>query len=79
MIRTADWKYVWNLTDVDELYDMANDPGELVNVSGKLEHAELLAVLRRRLFEQLSVDGDVIVANEWTRRQLLQGGKLGGI
>ena len=78
MIRTADWKYIWNLTDVDELYDMAGDPGELTNLSGKADYAEVLAVLRRRLYEQLSLDGDAIVANEWTRRQLLQGAKLGG-
>lgn len=77
MIRTADWKYIWNLSDVDELYDMVGDSGELANLSGKAEHAELLAVLRKRLYEQLSSDGDAIVANEWTRRQLLQGAKLG--
>lgn len=79
MIRTADWKYIWNLTDVDELYDMIGDPGELKNLSGSTEHTELLAMLRRRLHEQLTADGDTIVANEWTRRQLLQGAKLGGI
>ncbi|GLX70839.1 sulfatase-like hydrolase/transferase [Paenibacillus glycanilyticus] len=78
MIRTADWKYVWNLTDVDELYDMQADPGELTNLIGKSEHADMLAVLRRRLYEQLTLDEDTIVANEWTRRQLLQGAKLGG-
>ncbi|MFX3631460.1 MAG: sulfatase-like hydrolase/transferase [Candidatus Pristimantibacillus sp.] len=79
MIRTEDWKYIWNLTDIDELYDMTGDPGELVNVSGKVEHEELLVMLRRRLYEQLSVDGDAIVANEWTRRQLLEGAKIGVI
>ncbi|OBZ12661.1 sulfatase-like hydrolase/transferase [Bacillus sp. FJAT-26390] len=78
MIRIANWKYIWNLTDVDELYDMTGDPGELKNLSGQADQAELLAALRRRLYEQLTLDGDAIVANEWTRRQLLQGAKLGG-
>jgi len=31
MLRTEGWKYVWNTTDVDELYDLNADPDELVN------------------------------------------------
>lgn len=79
MIRTDRWKYVWNLTDVDELYDLADDPGELINRSGEPGHAALLAELRSRLYAQLSADDDAIVANEWTRRQLLEGAKLGQV
>ncbi|WP_158301817.1 sulfatase-like hydrolase/transferase [Paenibacillus mesophilus] len=76
MIRTNEWKYVWNLTDTDELYDLQADPAELTNRIGDPDHAGLVAELRRRLYYTLLADGDAIVANEWMRRQLLQGCKL---
>ncbi|MDF2718787.1 MAG: hypothetical protein K0R28_5712, partial [Paenibacillus sp.] len=74
--RTNEWKYVWNLTDTDELYDLAADPAELDNKIGDAAHAGVVKELRRRLYEQLNADGDAVVANEWMRRQLLQGSKL---
>lgn len=77
MIRTDRWKYVWNTTDVDELYDLTLDPGELVNRIGDPANAELVAQLRRELYGQLAADGDALVANEWMRHQLLDGAKLG--
>ncbi|WP_219837387.1 sulfatase-like hydrolase/transferase [Paenibacillus sp. R14(2021)] len=73
MLRTDAWKYVWNLTDLDELYDLRQDPAELVNLIGNGAHTELLADLRKRLYDQLRADGDPAVDNEWTRRQLLGG------
>lgn len=76
MIRTKDWKYVWNLTDVDELYEMRHDPAELHNVIAQPEHQERIAELRVRLYEHLRHDEDPVIANEWTRRQLLSGAKL---
>lgn len=76
MIRTSEWKYVWNTTDTDELYDLRLDPAELDNRIADPRNAELVAELRRRLYETLSADGDALVRNEWTRRQLLEGAKL---
>jgi arylsulfatase A-like enzyme len=76
MIRTSAWKYVWNLTDVDELYDLERDAAELHNLIGRPEYRELTADLRKRLYEQLKADGDPAVGNEWTRRQLLAGAIL---
>ncbi|QHW34634.1 sulfatase-like hydrolase/transferase [Paenibacillus rhizovicinus] len=73
MIRTSAWKYVWNLTDLDELYNMERDPAELDNLIGQAELEELVTGLRRRLYDQLKTDGDPAVNNEWTRRQLLTG------
>ncbi|QHT61548.1 sulfatase-like hydrolase/transferase [Paenibacillus lycopersici] len=73
MIRTKAWKYVWNLTDMDELYDLERDPAELDNAIGRPDLAELTADLRLRLYERLKADGDPAVGNEWTRRQLLTG------
>ncbi|RKN86812.1 sulfatase-like hydrolase/transferase [Paenibacillus ginsengarvi] len=76
MIRTADWKYVWNTTDTDELYDLKADPAELNNRIRDPEVSNLVTELRRRLYEVLLHDGDALVRNEWTRRQLLHGAKL---
>ncbi|WP_165822408.1 sulfatase-like hydrolase/transferase [Paenibacillus montanisoli] len=75
MVRTQEWKYIWNLTDIDELYELHADPGELTNVIGEKKHAETVAALRKLLFDQLSADEDPVIANEWTRRQLLTGAK----
>ena len=32
IVMTADWKFVYNAFDFDELYDLRNDPGELTNL-----------------------------------------------
>lgn len=76
MIRTKHWKYIWNCTDIDELYHLQADPGELDNVINDADYAPILTELRIRLFDQLKADGDAIVDNEWTKRQLLSGAKL---
>jgi len=76
MIRTQQWKYIWNLTDTDEFYDLHADPDELVNRIGDLAFTAVLKLLRVQLYEQLNKDEDPIVRNEWTRNQLLNGAKL---
>lgn len=76
MLRTHRWKYIWNATDVDELYDLQSDPAELRNLAGRAEHAGLLAELRRQLLATLDADGDRQVANSWIRGQLTGGWKL---
>jgi arylsulfatase A-like enzyme len=77
MIRTKEWKYIWNTTDVDELYDLAKDPYELRNVIYEPQHKELVADLRYKLYEELVKDGDgLITGNEWMKNQLLGGKKL---
>lgn len=77
MLRDRAWKYIWNPTDVDELYDLRADPWELANRCGDPACANLLAEQRARLYRQLVAQGDPLVANEWTRGQLLEGHKLG--
>ena len=50
MVRTREWKYVHDpMGDLDELYDLAEDPWELVNVVGESENAEGVAEMRLRL------------------------------
>ncbi len=69
-IRTARWKYVWNATDVDELYDLDRDPWELSNVATVPQHSEVMAELRRELLDTLKREGDPQVDNPWVEAQL---------
>ena len=71
--RTERWKYVWNLTDVDELYDLEADPGEKENRVSDPALSDLLSDLRRRLWDDLSSHGDPFTKSAWLRHQLLDG------
>jgi arylsulfatase A-like enzyme len=75
MLRERRYKYIWNLTDVDELYDLEEDPWELDNRINDPALACLLADLRRRLHDELIRAKDPL-AGMWTDRQLLEGKKL---
>ncbi|MEX0887151.1 MAG: sulfatase-like hydrolase/transferase [Phycisphaeraceae bacterium] len=72
MVRDRRYKYVWNMTAEDELYDLANDPGELTNLAFEPTHANELARLRRRLVAWMESIEDPAL-NMWTRAQLLDG------
>jgi len=37
-VFTKDWKYVYNAYDFDELYDLRNDPHEMVNLAAPCRH-----------------------------------------
>jgi choline-sulfatase len=60
-VRTRDWKFVENLReDTDELYRMAEDPGEQSNLSGDPDHAadeERLSAAVENWWEE--TDGDL--------------------
>ena len=75
-IRTRTHKYVWNLTDVDELYDLRTDPGEKHNRIADPEYAPIVKALRRRLHALLIENKDRFAGNEWMKRQLLEDKKL---
>jgi arylsulfatase A-like enzyme len=74
MIRDREFKFVWNATDVDELYDLGNDPGELVNLATRDEYAQTVTTYRRRMAETFEALGDAMVQNAWTRHHLLGEG-----
>lgn len=76
MIRTREWKYVWNATDVDELYDLQHDPAELINRIADDSVSGLVADLRATLYAELIDEGDRLVANPWLRSQFLTSSKL---
>jgi len=58
-IRLGKHKYVRYLKagETEEVYDLAKDPEELTTLSGKAEHAELLARLRKSAIEELRRTG----------------------
>jgi arylsulfatase A-like enzyme len=72
MVRDREWKYVWNATAEDELYDLRADPGELRNrVLDPACRGELTR-LRTRLVAWMEQTQDRLL-NGWTRQQLLEG------
>ena len=72
MVRDRKWKYVWNPTDRDELYDLDNDPGERHNRARDPQVADRLAGMRRRLVDWMQSIDDPL-ANPWTTKQLIEG------
>ena len=50
MVRTKEWKYVHDpMGDLDELYDLTNDPWELRNVAEAAGNRDVLSEMRVRL------------------------------
>ena len=50
MARTREWKYVHDpMGDLDELYDLKNDPWEVTNVAHLAEHTDVVAMMRGHL------------------------------
>ncbi len=74
-LRTKRYKYVWNLTDVDELYDLEADPGEKKNLIAQSEFFPLIQILRRQLYNLLIENKDRFAGSEWMKRQLLENKK----
>lgn len=75
MVRDRRWKYVWNATAEDELYDLASDPGEVTNLACSPVHRDTLARLRLRLVAWMEETHDPIL-NLWIRAQLIEGLKV---
>ncbi len=76
MVRCAEYKYIWNLTDVDELYDLKKDPHELKNEVHNPEYADVLKMLRLQLVEELKACDDPLSGGAAERIQLINGDKL---
>ena len=72
MVRTRRWKYVWNATAEDELYDLGKDPAEIHNLATDVGHSDILKQLRRRLVEWMRDVGDELL-NPWPDTHLREG------
>jgi arylsulfatase A-like enzyme len=77
-LRTADWLYVWNPTDLDELYDVHGDPGQKTNRAADPGLKPVLAGLRRRLHAELVRRKDPFACTGWLDAQLLEDRKIDG-
>jgi arylsulfatase A-like enzyme len=73
MVRTEDWKYVWNATAQDELYHLADDPHECTNLAADDRHAKQLDTMRQRLVRWMR-DTDDDLDNPWVMGQLDESG-----
>jgi len=58
-VRTKEFKYISypDIDDIDEMYDLRNDPYEMVNLSGDSMYADRKAGLKRELERQLQEVG----------------------
>ncbi|MCB0122865.1 MAG: sulfatase-like hydrolase/transferase [Caldilineaceae bacterium] len=72
MVRDQRWKYVWNATAEDELYDTIADPGELQNLATLPPWQAERRRLRQRLLHWLQTTNDRLL-NPWTQRVLESG------
>lgn len=71
MIRDNDFKFIWNLTDVSEFYDLHNDPSELHNLIDVPEFQDMLNAYRRKLYDALRERQDPLVEMVWMKEILL--------
>lgn len=76
MYRDLRYKYVWNLTDVDEFYDLKADPWEVKNLAAGRKNAPLLARYQKKLYAELTrLKDPILMESSWMRRQLGQPGR----
>ena len=69
-------KYIWNLTDIDELYDLKEDPWELHNLVYDDKYKLELTRLRKVLYDDLRQRKDPLINQDAVKRQLLENMKL---
>lgn len=67
-IRTMRHKYVYNANDIDELYDLENDPAELQNRINDPSCQALVDDLRHRMLDEMRRTDDMIA--RWTPAQI---------
>lgn len=58
MIRSEQYKYVYNPSDIDEFYDLNADPSELHNAIDEPKHKEAVERLKRRLLQEMRAAND---------------------
>ncbi|MFW3654370.1 hypothetical protein [Vagococcus fluvialis] len=64
MIRKGDFKYVFNASDTDELYDLSEDPYELINQIDNLSYKEAVVDMKKSLLKWMEENNDNLI-NEY--------------
>jgi len=75
MLRDHKYKYVYNAADMDELYDMEQDPWELENLSQSSAHAAIVRDMRRRMYDRLKGYNDPLMSTIWMHNELYMNKK----
>ena len=65
IVATKDFKYVFNGFDFDELYDLKNDPYELVNLSQNKNYEEAKHNLVKKMWKFAMQENDEIMFNQY--------------
>lgn len=67
MIRTSEWKLILHFEpdSADELYDLANDPGETKNLAASTDHHAQLVELSKKLGQWMIGVGDPLAAKNF--------------
>jgi arylsulfatase len=60
-VRTHRWKYAFYSNDLDELYDLASDPDECVNLAADPAYAGIVESFRRRIVTFMEETGDPLL------------------
>jgi arylsulfatase A-like enzyme len=60
IVATAEYKYVYNGFDFDELYDLRRDPHELENLADQQEYQEIKHELVRKMWRFAAREDDII-------------------
>lgn len=69
-IRFNGWKYIFNATAEDELYDLAKDPGEVTNLAAVPAYRDRLHDLRAKLYEHFRAQGDPLFRWKWMQQAM---------
>ena len=67
-IVLGDWKFVVNLLDTDELYNLADDPAEMTNVITGPDHVETRTRMHDALLDEMDRVRDPFRGPAWERR-----------
>jgi len=65
-VRTADWSYVYNGFDLDELYDLKADPHEMENLAAHPDYKHVLEEMCTRMWRFAREEEDEIINPYWT-------------
>ena len=62
-IRTDKYKYIHyhGVWEIDELYDLENDPNEMVNLINEKKHQERIKSLKKQVFDWLGETGGMFI------------------